>query len=90
VILFEDGPVIEKEHLYFILPTSSAKFYETHSAESVTQLPSHGLESELQEIEKRFLLRALQMTKQNKSQAAKLLKLSGPSFYYRLEKQGLN
>jgi two-component system response regulator HydG len=40
-------------------------------------------------VEKQFILQALERANGNKTQAARLLKLSPPTLYYRLEKYGL-
>jgi two-component system NtrC family response regulator len=50
-------------------------------------LPQGGID--LEEIEKKLILQALEQAKGNKTKAAKLLKLSPPTLYYRLEKYGL-
>ena len=82
VVLFSKGNTIEKEHLSFIESTAPSRF----SAETV-QLPSSGID--LEEVEKSLLLQALKLAKYNKSKAAKLLHLTPPTFYYRLEKYDL-
>ncbi len=82
VVLFSKEKTIEKEHLGFIESTAPSRF----SAEAV-QLPSSGID--LEEVEKSLLLQALKLAKYNKSKAAKLLHLTPPTFYYRLEKYDL-
>jgi DNA-binding NtrC family response regulator len=49
-----------------------------------------GLEKTLEEIENKLILKALQEAEGQKSKAAKILNLPLSSFYYKLEKYGLN
>jgi transcriptional regulator of acetoin/glycerol metabolism len=55
---------------------------------SAFQLPAQGIDWE--EMEKSLMLQALKMAKWNKTRAAKLLRLSPPTFYYRMAKYGLD
>jgi two-component system response regulator PilR (NtrC family) len=57
----------------------------------VPEIPPEGLKLEemVEEYERELILKALQMTGNQKSEAAKLLGLSSRSFRYRLEKHGL-
>jgi transcriptional regulator with PAS, ATPase and Fis domain len=82
VVLAEDGAVIEKKHL---VGMTSFSLHETSS--SHIQLPEHGVD--LEELEKNLIKQALEITHGNKTRAAKLLNMSPPTFYYRLEKYGL-
>jgi len=84
VVLSEKGPVLEKEHLSFLEAPLLAE-----SSEAWLKLSERGLDALLEDTEKKLLLEALKLAKGNKTQAAKLLKLSLPAFYYRLEKHGL-
>jgi DNA-binding NtrC family response regulator len=83
LVLYEEGTVITKQHLRFL--TSAAP---VTPAETSFQLPDNGIDFE--EMEKSLMLQALEKAKWNKTKAAKLLHLSPPTFYYRLEKHGLN
>ncbi|NIR50114.1 sigma-54-dependent Fis family transcriptional regulator [candidate division KSB1 bacterium] len=82
VLLFQEGEVIEPEHLN-LAPAQATSKTETPSF----KLPEDGLD--LEELERTLILQALERTKYNKTRAAKLLNLSPPTFYYRLEKYGL-
>lgn len=84
VLLFNDGSVIKKEHLDFMqVPSPQKDKAETDEF----RLPDSGLS--LEELEKKLILQALERAKWNKTKAAKLLNLSPPTFYYRMEKYGL-
>jgi len=83
IILFGEGTVIKKEHLRF-LQTSAPSIPE----ETSFQLPENGMA--LQAVEKSLILQALKKAQWNKTRAAKLLKLSPATFYYRLKKHGLH
>jgi DNA-binding NtrC family response regulator len=82
MILFEEGPVVKKGHLHFITNNSPLEKKPGNDFD----LPLGGVD--LEEIEKKLMLQALERTKWNKTKAAKLLNLSPPTFYYRLEKYG--
>jgi DNA-binding NtrC family response regulator len=77
--------MIKKEYIDF----QTALEPVTH-AKMASALPENGLDSKLEAMEKKIILCALELAKWNKTEAAKLLKLSPPSLYYRLEKHGLN
>ncbi len=81
-VLFTDGNVIRKENLNFMEVVSAPEF----STDDI-RLPESGIA--LDEVEKSLLKQALELAKYNKSKAAKLLNLTPPAFYYRLEKYGL-
>ncbi|MGH7455241.1 MAG: helix-turn-helix domain-containing protein, partial [bacterium] len=83
VILSKEGTVITKEHLRFLASATPVT-----PAETFFQLPDTGID--LEEVEKNLMLQALEKAKWNKTKAAKLLRLSPPTFYYRLEKYELN
>lgn len=85
--LFEEDTVIRAEHLEFMNTLKKAK---PSTKEKFTALPETGLDAELDSIEKKIILQALEQTKWNKSKAARLLRLSRPAFEYRLEKHKLN
>lgn len=84
VILFEDNTVLKKEHLLFL------NTFPVKNTVVTSDVPAEGLDLSLEKLEKDILTKALSKTKGNKSKAAKLLKLSAPSFYYRLEKYNLD
>ncbi len=84
VVISEKGTLIEKEHLSFIETLSPIE-----SPKDSLKLPEIGLDKMLEETEKNLLLEALKLAKGSKFKAAELLKISLPSFYYRLEKYGL-
>ncbi len=81
-ILSEDGEIIEKEHLFGANSLSSPEY-----SENSFQLPPEG--TDLEKLEKDLIQQALRMSNGNKTKAAKLLNLSAPTLYYRLEKYGL-
>jgi len=82
VVLFTESSTIRKGDLNFIEFSSAPK-----SEAGVITMPETGLP--LEEVEKSLLLQALELAKHNKTKAAKLLNLTPPAFYYRLEKYGL-
>ncbi|MCH7675703.1 sigma-54-dependent Fis family transcriptional regulator, partial [candidate division KSB1 bacterium] len=82
VVLFTESSTIRKGDLNFMEFSSAPK-----SEAGVITLPETGLP--LEEVEKSLLLQALELAKYNKTKAAKLLNLTPPAFYYRLEKYGL-
>ncbi len=83
IVLFDDVSIIEKRHLYFIDFTSTTELTAVD-----IRLPESGFD--LEEVEKNLLCQALKLARYNKTKAAKLLHLTPPTFYYRLEKYGLN
>jgi two-component system NtrC family response regulator len=83
VVLSEDGPVLKKEHLRY-LDTSLVP----DSSDGMIQLTLKGID--LEELEKRLILQALELAHGNKAKAARLLRLSPPTLYYRLEKYGIH
>ncbi len=83
IVLFNDVSIIEKRHLYFIDWTPT-----TELTAADIRLPESGFD--LEEVEKNLLCQALKLARYNKTKAAKLLHLTPPTFYYRLEKYGLN
>ncbi len=94
IILFEEGKIMQRKHLLLSgLPCPAAKPSSAIAEQVVEQMPvtipEQGLDQELEKLEKGLLQRALEATRWNKTQAAKLLKVSPPTFYYRLEKYGL-
>lgn len=88
IILSEEDTIIKKEHLSFI-ESSPHKDEVTPPlvSEAAFRLPEGGID--LEEVEKSLMLQALKLAKGNKTKAARLLNLSPPTFYYRLEKYHL-
>ena len=82
VVLAEDGHDITAEHLDLLRRGSRRS--QTWQA---FELPEEGVA--LEEIEKRLLEQALDRTEGNKTQAARLLQISPPTLYYRIEKYDL-
>jgi DNA-binding NtrC family response regulator len=80
--LYHEEEVLQKAHLGYI---QSAPLVTL--SEETFKLSEKGID--LNELEKKLLLQALELAKGNKTKAAKLLNLSPPTFYYRLEKYGL-
>lgn len=94
VVLANDGEVITPQHLFFLqspADTAAAEAPEQtpESGDGETVIGSEGLDDALAVFEKKLLIQALNDCHWNKTKAAKLLKLSSPAFYYRLEKYGL-
>jgi Response regulator containing CheY-like receiver, AAA-type ATPase, and DNA-binding domains len=81
-VLSEDETVLKKQHLF----ASSAPFAQ-EEREGFFQLPQQGVD--LEQLEKNLIEQALRIANGNKTKAAKLLNLSPPTLYYRLEKYGL-
>jgi transcriptional regulator with GAF, ATPase, and Fis domain len=88
-ILLCDGGLITKEHLPTPVarPASSLSSGLKGSLDPSAPLPASGVD--LEAVEKDLVAKALGQTKGNKSQAARLLKLTRAQFYSRLEKYGL-
>lgn len=82
VVLSSDGPGIDKEHLAGMI-----SFPAPGSPSAFVHLSEEGID--LEELEKNLIRQALEMAHGNKTKAARLLRLSPPTFYYRLEKYGL-
>ena len=82
VVLAEQGRTITEEHLD-MLRRGSRRSKSWTSFE----LSDEGIDFE--EVEKRLLMQALERTGGNKSRAARLLRMSPPTFYYRIEKYNL-
>lgn len=82
LVLTGDDSEISEGHVNLLLgrrqaPTPSGTFH----------LPEGGID--LDEVEKSLLVQALKKTNGNKSKAARLLKMSSATFYYRADKHGL-
>ncbi len=71
-------------------PSAPAESSEGAADEATAErfrLPAEGLD--LEDLEKALMRQALEQAKQNKAKAARLLNLSPPTFYYRLQKYGI-
>ncbi len=84
IVLMEEGCEIKEDHLMKILGLSHQNS-TTNSCE--IDIPLAGVD--LEEMNKRYMIRALEISKGNVSKAARLLGLSRPTFSYRLEKYGI-
>lgn len=82
VMLYEEGNTVNPEHLSFLKagPFGPAE-------EGTFVLPQEGLDMEA--MVKDLFVQALDRAKGNKSEAARLLGISRPTFLYRLDKYGL-
>ena len=84
VVLMEDGDTILAEHLSFLGVVLHAPL--VHNTMPF-QIPPEGLD--LEQLNKDLIAQALQRSRGNKSQAAKLLGLSRPTLIYRIDKFNL-
>ncbi len=81
-----DGPVIRADHLPFRLRTG----LDAQRLGPVSDGPIEALEPLLQRVERELIERALEQAKGNKTMAARLLKITRPSLYRRMETLGLS
>ena len=81
-----DGPVIRADHLPFRLRTG----LDAQRLGPVSDGPIEALEPLLERIEREQIERALDAAKGNKTNAARLLKITRPSLYRRMETLGLS
>lgn len=81
-----DGPVIRADHLPFRLRTG----LDAQRLGPIADGPIEALEPLLQRIEREQIERALEQAKGNKTMAARLLKITRPSLYRRMETLGLS
>jgi DNA-binding NtrC family response regulator len=85
LVVLESADVILPEHLpNWLMGASSAI---SHAPDGKFTLPENGIS--LDELEKDLILQALERTKNNKAQAAKLLKISYDTLRYQVKKFGL-
>ncbi|MCX7940358.1 MAG: sigma-54 dependent transcriptional regulator, partial [Endomicrobia bacterium] len=75
---------IEQEHISYILFRS-----KTNSVEEIKPLKTLNIKHNIEELEKKLILSALQQTKNNKVVSAKLLGISRKSLYEKLKKFSL-
>jgi two-component system, NtrC family, response regulator AtoC len=80
IALSEEGPSLTDEHLYLLQNIGRAPVGD------FIKLPNTGVD--LEDLERTLIQQALHMANGNKTKAAKLLKLSVPTFTYRLQKFG--
>ena len=80
----EEGSKIKEEHLITLL---SQVHRNSATDPSGVDISMQGID--LEEMNKRYMIRALEISKGNLSRAARLLGLSRPALAYRLEKYGL-
>ncbi|HOO00806.1 MAG TPA: sigma-54 dependent transcriptional regulator [Syntrophales bacterium] len=85
IILMEDGREIEASHLKMLLGQTARDTRRRHGED--IDIPPHGVD--LEEINKRYIARALEVSKGNISKAARLLNISRPTLAYRVDKYGL-
>jgi two-component system response regulator AtoC len=84
-ILLNDGPLIEANHLTFLDRRGMTSAGPVPAPEF--QLPPTGIS--LDELNKKLIVQALEMSNGNKAKAAKLLGMSRPTMIYRIEKYGI-
>jgi two-component system, NtrC family, response regulator AtoC len=82
IALSEEGPSLTEEHLYVLQNIGRAPVGD------FIKLPDSGVD--LEDLERTLIQQALNMANGNKTKAAKLLKLSVPTFTYRLQKFGFD
>jgi DNA-binding NtrC family response regulator len=83
VLLMEEGREINENHIIQL----TSQVYRPAADPSEIDIPMHGVN--LEEINKRYIVRALEVSKGNLSKAARLLGLSRPALAYRVEKYGV-
>ncbi|MFC0188332.1 sigma 54-interacting transcriptional regulator [Fictibacillus aquaticus] len=80
-----------KHHEHFI---SSENLHileaEKSDVQGVLEEETQPLSTQVEEFEKKIIIRALKSCGQNKTKAAKILNISLRNFYYKLEKYGIN
>jgi transcriptional regulator with PAS, ATPase and Fis domain len=83
IVLMEEGSKITEDHLSKLLGLTHRNSMTDFSE---VDIPMQGID--LEEMNKRYMIRALEISKGNLSKAARLLGLSRPTLAYRLEKYG--
>jgi len=78
IVLAENAPEIAVEQLHILAPLRKQDQF---------RIPEQGLD--LEQVEKDLIVQALKMSNGNRTKAAKLLNLTPPTLYYRLEKYGI-
>ena len=84
IVLMEEGSKIKEDHLTTLL---SLVHRSSVTGSSEIDISVQGID--LEEMNKRYMIRALEISKGNLSKAARLLGLSRPTLAYRLEKYGI-
>ncbi len=84
IILMEDDKEIQPLHLSFL---AAQKPPSSEAGEAGLTVPPYGMS--LDELNKKLIEQALELTHGNKTQAAKLLGMSRPTIIYRIDKYGL-
>ncbi len=85
VVLMEDGGTIEPAHLVFLAYPYHAA---TQQADLGIIIPPDGLN--LEDLIRRLIIQALELSGANRTRAAKLLGISRPTLIYRIEKHGID
>jgi two-component system, NtrC family, response regulator AtoC len=85
VILLEEGSTIEAKHLAFL--NHQETFSPNKDESSEVKIPLTGLS--LDELNKKLIIQALEMSEGNKTRAAKLLGMSRATLMYRIDKYGI-
>lgn len=84
VVLMEEGDHIEPAHLAFL----AFPYHASHDGEDLgITIPPDGLN--LDDLIRRLIIQALDLTGANRTRAAKLLGISRPTLVYRIEKHGI-
>jgi DNA-binding NtrC family response regulator len=86
VILMEEGEDIQPAHLTFLVLAQPESNLKT-AAGPALKLPPAGVN--LDDLIKGLIIQALELSRGNRTRAAKLLGLSRPTLIYRLEKYGI-
>lgn len=81
-----EGPVIRADHLPFRIRTG----LDAQRLGPLTNGPIEALEPLLERVEREHVQRALEQAKGNKTKAARILKITRPSLYRRMESLGLS
>ena len=84
IVLMEEGNKIEEDHIIKLLGLAPRNSMTDSSA---IDIPMQGID--LEEMNKRYMIRALEISKGNLSKAARLLGLSRPTLAYRIERYGV-
>jgi DNA-binding NtrC family response regulator len=83
ILLMEEGPVLEAEHLASIVPVRERQEIPVDEI----RIPFSGID--LDELIKSYILKALEMSHGNVARAARLLGMSRATISYRMEKYSI-
>ncbi|MCX7817454.1 MAG: sigma-54 dependent transcriptional regulator [Syntrophales bacterium] len=86
IVLMEDGREIKSSHLEMLIGQSPRETKRPQRDE--IDIPLQGVD--LEEINKKYIMRALELSRGNLSRAARLLNISRPTLAYRVQKYGLS